>query len=405
MPLRTILLQVMLWSLAVAAATGVLAVLSLRGALPWRIVGTGLTTAFACALMLPVSALVDREKSRAAGLLGMAGVILEFVMALMLIWEAPRHLLGKSWDDEIALTMVLFGLAALLVMSLTGLQQRPYGFVAARVGMVVTLATFVACLLAIWVPRRFHINEDWWETSGALFVFGGLATVCLVGGGRSDRRSWRWAGIVASIVACAMCLVEIWIGAGTDLGFVMFCAFSSVAAVVGHANLCLMCPLTRDQRWVGGGTIAAAILTACLVDAIIADERLFHYNLDDVLGRLAAAAGIVTGCGTMALCVLARINRKVDFEPLSSELTEMTVVCPRCRKKQPIKVGDSSCVACKLRISIRIEEPRCPKCDYLLYGLVTDRCPECGTPIGTKSEPAALAVGPVRGLAPAALIR
>lgn len=49
MPLRTILLQVMLWSLAVAAATGVLAVLSLRGALPWRIVGTGLTTAFACA--------------------------------------------------------------------------------------------------------------------------------------------------------------------------------------------------------------------------------------------------------------------------------------------------------------------------------------------------------------------
>lgn len=98
----------------------------------------------------------------------------------------------------------------------------------------------------------------------------------------------------------------------------------------------------------------------------------------DLMSRIAAAAGIVTACGTLALCVLFRMNRKVDFEPISTDLAEISVVCPRCGKKQAILLEDSVCVGCKLRISIRIEDPRCPQCDYLLYGLESDRCPECG---------------------------
>jgi len=34
-----------------------------------------------------------------------------------------------------------------------------------------------------------------------------------------------------------------------------------------------------------------------------------------------------------------------------------------------------------LRISIDIEEPRCPKCHYIFYEGVGERCPECGHPI------------------------
>jgi len=382
MTLRIMLLRVMLWSLAISAATGVLAVLFQGGDLVWRVVGTGFTTAFACGLLLPVSNLVDREKSRPAGLLGMGAVIVEFLMAMAMIWEIPRNLWGVSWEEEIAGTMMLFGIAVVLIVCFLKMLHEPYGAVAGRVGAFVTLATFIACMIAYWLPRRIF-EKKWWETSGALAVFGGLAVLGLINLGTGDRRHWRWAGIVASVVACAMWLIDIWIGTGSDLGFVIFCCLIGLAVVVGHANISLLCSLTPGQHWVRGGTIAAVVLTACMIDLIVADERSMGIGIDqDLLGRFAAAGGIAAACGTLALAVLARMNRKVDFEPVSLELNEMTVVCPRCQKKQPIRIGDSACMACKLRISIRIEEPRCPQCDYLLYRLTSDRCPECGTVLG-----------------------
>ena len=63
MPARTILLRLMLWSLGIAAAAGVLAVLFQGGALVVRIVGTGLVTAVACVLLIATSSLIDRERT------------------------------------------------------------------------------------------------------------------------------------------------------------------------------------------------------------------------------------------------------------------------------------------------------------------------------------------------------
>lgn len=385
MPLRTVLLRVMLWSLALAALTGVVSVLTRSGSFAWRVVGTGITTAVACALLLPASAAIDRVKTRQAGLLGMAGVVVEFLLALTLIWEAPRSLWGISCEDEIALTMVFSGLAVLVLMSLLMLLRESYGAVAARVGIGVALAAYAGYLVAIWLPRqgRYGPEEDWMESATAVVLLGGLAVLAMVGLGTADRRPWRWAGILASIVACAMWLLDIWIGSGSDLGHVLFCAFLSLAVVVAHANLCCFCTLAPGHRWVRAGTIVAAGLTAGLIVAMVIDDRFFGVRPGfHVLGRFSAAGGIMAGCGTLALLVLARLTRRVEYEPALPELTEITVVCPRCREKQLISLGDSACTTCRLRISVRIEDPRCPQCDYLLYGLTADRCPECGTVIG-----------------------
>ena len=392
MTLRTILLKGMLWSLGFAAVTGVLAVLIQGGDLVWRVVGTGFTTALACGVMLSISRLIDREKTRPACLLGMTAVLLEFLMAMMLIWDVPRFLMGKSWEEEIASTMMSFALGTVFAALFLRLRVERYGYYAGRVGFIVTLATFVVFMAGTWIPNGFYIRVSCRGTGVALGLFGGLAVLALVGLGTGDPRHWRWAGVAASVLTCGMWLIEIWTGVSSDPGFVVFCVLLSLTVVIAHANLSMVCPLTKRQHWVRAGTISAAILTAVSIDIVIAGEKLLRfgldeviYGMDEVLGRVAAAAGIVAGCGTLALCVLARINRKVDYEQLSPELTEMVVLCPRCGKKQSVSFGGAVCAVCKLRISIRIEEPRCPTCDYLLYGLVSDRCPECGTLIGINA--------------------
>ncbi|UCE60928.1 MAG: hypothetical protein JSU63_04085 [Phycisphaerales bacterium] len=382
MPIRVILLRIMLWALGLAAVIGVAAVLFEGGDLAWRVVGTAVATAVACALMMAASRLVDREKSRSAGLLGMGAVILEFLGSLILIWELPRYLFGGGYEEQIALTMLYLGMAVLLVMVLLRGSQSPSGAVASHVGIWLTLTAFLVFVLAIWDPAQHPGVSYWWETGGAITVLGGLAVGSLIGLRPGDHRYWRWAGVLASIVACVMWLSEIWIGLGSDPGFVIFCVLLSLAAVIVHANLSIMCPLAVGQGWVRAVAIFAAILTAACLDVLAADDRLNLAAVDGQLfGRLAAAAGIVTGCGTLALAVLARLNRVVDFEPLSAELTTVTVLCPRCGKKQSLRIGDSACVSCKLRISIKIEEPRCPQCGYLLYGLPSNCCPECGTTV------------------------
>ena len=382
MPLRKMLLRGMLWSLAFAAGTGVLAALFDAPDLIARVVGTGAASAIACALLMPISLWIDREKTRPAGLLGMTAVTIEFLLALLAIWEVPRHLFGFSVGEELGLTMLFLALGVILWMALFRLGFYRAAVLAMRAGLFVAGGTLFLYMLAIWLPGEFYEHDEWWITGNAIFLFGGLMVISLVVPSGASRRSWRLAAIPASAAAFAMWMSNVWLGTESDLGTVIFAVLISLAGVVDHASLCLLLKLPPPQRWVRRGTIITAVLTAALIDLIVIDEVLFDIPGDfNLLSRFASAAGIVTGSGSMALIVLARMHRKVDFAPLAPELNEMTVVCPRCRRKQQIALGDSSCPSCGLRIAIRIEEPSCPECGYLLYALTSDRCPECGTPI------------------------
>ena len=138
-----------------------------------------------------------------------------------------------------------------------------------------------------------------------------------------------------------------------------------------------MVSVASGQHWLRLATIAAGVTTGVLLDLII----IFEIDLDGVEsipGRLTAASAILATCGSLALLILARFHRRIDLEGPGAAALQMTIVCPRCRKRQRVAVGSSTCCRCDLRLHIRVEEPRCPKCEYLLYGIESDRCPECG---------------------------
>ena len=81
------------------------------------------------------------------------------------------------------------------------------------------------------------------------------------------------------------------------------------------------------------------------------------------------------------------MNRKVDApaaSPGAMEATSLDIVCPRCRTAQSLPFGDSTCKSCDLQIFIKVTEPRCAACGYLLYKLTGNKCPECGAPLGAQ---------------------
>jgi len=382
MPARNVILRIMLWSLGLAAATGVLTVFVQYGDFMWRVIGTEVCAAVACGLILPCIALIDRRKTREAGMLGMIGVVVEFILALIAIWDLPRTLAGVGWEEELWFTIVILAVATIVAMGLLKLNRQAEHSVTARTELAVVGAATCTFLIAVWWNRSRNVSENCAETGAAILALGTIASVCLLGLGGPVRRSWRWGGVICAAVAFAMWLGDIWIGSGSDIGRASFAALLITAATVAYAIACLLCPLKPTQVWLRGATIAAAALTGALIELLVLTDCHLLGRVDGYwIERCMAAAGIVTGCGTLALAVLARMNRRVDFEMDGGILTEIVVVCPRCRKKQTLPLGDTTCTGCRLRISTRVEEPRCPTCDYLLFGLTSDRCPECGTAI------------------------
>ena len=100
---------------------------------------------------------------------------------------------------------------------------------------------------------------------------------------------------------------------------------------------------------------------------------------------MLAALGILTGCGAICVPILHRLSAMPVVEHMVTTKLMLTLTCPRCESRQELPVGHSKCSKCGLRMNIEIEEEHCSKCGYVLYKLTSDRCPECGTPIGPQS--------------------
>lgn len=374
MSLRKILLRLMLASLAFSALGGAAAVFATRTDVIWRVTGTGAIAAVASALLIALSLLVDSPRSRAAGLLGMGAVVLSFILALPLIWDFL-----PTWRDEepIWLTLLLVIGGAPPGMFFLRVMFAARGKTPGIVGAAACALGFVLILATIWYDGfawgNSGVSDNLGLSGWAVTLFGVIAAGALAGVG-VDRRWWRWIGVAASAAACAMAIVGIWIHAEKGAG--PLALVSSVAVVIAYANLALLCPLKPGQRWMQWGAIAAVTTTCVLMTAI---EFSGGESDDSLLSRGAGAATIVSACASLALLVLARLNRKIQTTSTPINVKELQITCPWCQRRQNLPLGESACTGCGLKFRIAVEEPRCPNCDYLLYMLASDRCPECGT--------------------------
>lgn len=256
--------------------------------------------------------------------------------------------IGFLWSMIISLAIAAFlGISALLWSGWSELQSR----------VLITALLFsgfsINALMAATVLERRRLRSAMW-ISIACAGFGLVGWLVLVW---LERPWWRDTETIVKPSA----------------------TFTLAAVTLALVGL-LMLPtlIVRHARVVRGVTIASATLLAgILIFMIWADD--LGYRIGEFLVRTLGVFAILTATGSVVTPILWRLQslRHSTDESGVPQRASVRLTCPRCGCEQAMRAGGASCQACKLRITIEIEEPRCA-CGYLLHRLVSDRCPECG---------------------------
>lgn len=183
--------------------------------------------------------------------------------------------------------------------------------------------------------------------------------------------------ILSSAAAFAAWMAIIW---GIGLGPLVITQPRAIAAtvfsvVVAHYSLLGLARLRRRWEWV------RLVTRVCAGLLFVADIAAVEAHITDRLvlpGFIILLIGVVSG--TLCVILLHWVESVYTQEGLTTPMV-VALTCPRCGASQELLAGRSRCAECGLSLRIEIDEEYCEKCGYLLYGLTSNRCPECGTPI------------------------
>lgn len=348
---RKLLLRIVFWALGLAAGFGAAGVIFAGHDTLWRIVGTCAATAVGALLLLWAAQFLEAEASWFSGFLAVSLIVIEYLTILGLIWA----FFGRA-EERVAITAVCLAGTGISAVGFARVITQPPAVVLARFGLVASAAVFVLFMVGTWdrVQGQFlDVTWRWHQVAFSLAGFSILAVISLVGAG-TDRRHWRWLAVVAAAAGFAISAYAILKNVRETSA--LFICIVSLAAVVAHANALLCCPIKPGQRWLLWATIGAAITTGALVDL----GAITKPWQEEFLGRMAGASAIITGCGTLAVLVLARLQRRSGPEAAATRsqppAPEIVLVCPRCGRKQRLPMGVAKCACCGLGIEVRVHK-------------------------------------------------
>lgn len=246
-----------------------------------------------------------------------------------------------------------------------------------RAGLGLFALTFTVLMVCIWWPG---IDDD--DIVRSVLTAAAAIPAFLLAIPSADlleRRLRPWLSgpaLAACFLALLMVCLVIWWVEDRVVWFGKATAVVSIAAAaLAHTCLLVRVPGGQMLMRVLIGTVvcvaALALQAAAVIIWEIGDEFAF---------RVLGALGVLAASGSLALVILARLRRVARVEQLVTAAAQVELRCPRCRVLQTVDAGASQCAACGLRLRIEIEEPRCARCNYLLWQLPQRRCPECGTP-------------------------
>ncbi len=366
---QRLFLKLMLWLLAASAAAGVLAIF-LSTQVMGRVAGTALVGAIATGLAMAVSRMLDDEKKRLGGLVGLGAIVVSLVLGLAAIGVELG--LSGDLDWQLAFSATFICVAGLVASWLLPRTGAPAFWLGAWISLATDVVALAFLLATVWVTE-----EQPAQTAAYVLASGVAAAVALVGVG-VERRPWRWVGVLAAGVALAMGIAGTWFIKSDNAS--PWVITMVIAVVVAHANIVMRVPLGDSAIWARPAAIGSTGAAGACVCALTLITGGFDTDGPEALTRLAGAMGIVSACSTVAIVVLYRLHRRPPGTSAEvAAIASVQVACPHCGRKHAASIGETACGACGLLITVRVREPRCGKCDYPLLDLRGDVCPECGT--------------------------
>lgn len=395
---RQLLLALMLISLALTALAGGLGTI-------WpdskfndtqRIMVTGIASAVACLAMLPAALIFEKRNLRASSIICIGVIFSEYLLFVGMFWIETSFLNSSM---QIWLLMYAVGFAGGPCTGIVRMLHYP----TRRIAGIAGLSLNAIALIFMIVGGVLELMNVWF-TGFWLSIFS-LVIVANLIGLTSLRPSWRWIGLLATASGYGLIVWSIftlWDRSDTWNYPRMLFWLSALGVFCGHLNVSLRAPLSPRWTWLRWGTVAMIAAAGILVSyrvTLPSTSLLYRHAKGDRsnedllrariewLNSLISATAIAGGCGSAAMFLLKRMNRKTKH-PMAgpADVASVTVECPTCHTSQPLPLGGSACVACGLRFSIRIDEPRCERCNYLLYRITSDCCPECGNRIPRQSD-------------------
>ena len=217
-----------------------------------------------------------------------------------------------------------------------------------------------------------------------------------------EKRGLRWVAAIGAILSGAMILVlppfMLWT---SEYRFVRgmspderqlrdFLGDMIGTGMVWAAFLCLIAFIYTPRLNLFGkvlqiGTLVAmTVATAMFMGLIWLEDRGMLQDVENTF----LAAMVLSVAGVLAVLVIGRFITVRVPDVLSTVGETIHLQCPRCKKFQDLALGSGHCSGCRLRISVEVEEPRCPKCGYNLHQLTRPICPECGEQLSPQVAPA-----------------
>jgi hypothetical protein len=194
----------------------------------------------------------------------------------------------------------------------------------------------------------------------------------------------RWAGVVVGVLVLAG-LVLVGLGVGDWLGSEPWRAASSISiwALAMVVGLWVMLrSLPPALRWIRLVAVLLGIVAAG--GWIVEISRLYGGELQSLI----LAPTLIIIALVLALPALLWLASAQAAVWQQAQRAALSVVCPRCARMQQLRCPGGACQGCGLMIRVDVEEPRCA-CGYLLFGIDSDACPECGRNVRGKCWPAA----------------